>query len=197
GRNWGLQPLSTAGPQAPLFRFPAYVEPCPPPQSIVNPTKLTARVKEAWYANGATQRRVDAANDRRCIERQQRRRTPRVRRRRRVEARRTRLAHRVLLKRSMSPGGPAVGAQRPAQPSVARAPHCRSTPAVRHSSSRSAPSCASAARRSAVWRPPTVADWVSRTLISGPFGQHVGTFGKTHRGVTARRCRHVTPSTGG
>jgi len=31
-------------------------------------------------------------------------------------------------------------------------------------------------RRSAVWRTPTVADWVSRTLISGPFRQHVGTF---------------------
>src|SRR5262249_10324373 len=53
---------------------------------------------------------------------------------------------------------------------------CRSTPAARHNSSRSSPSCPSAARRSAVWRPPTVADWVSRTLISGSFRQHVGTF---------------------
>src|SRR5262249_34119086 len=43
-------------------------------------------------------------------------------------------------------------------------------------------------------RPATVADWVARTLIFGSYGQHVGTFGKAHRRVTARRCRHVTPS---
>jgi len=43
-----------------------------------------------------------------------------------------------------------------------------------------------AARRSAVWKPTTVADWVPRTPISGPFRQHVGTFVQAHLGVTAR-----------
>src|SRR5262245_16834366 len=68
---------AAAGPQVPI---PAYVQPCSPAQSIVNPTKLSARVKEAWYPDGATRRRVGAVTDRRRIEGQQRCWTPRVRR---------------------------------------------------------------------------------------------------------------------
>ena len=38
-------------PQATQVPIPAYVQPCSPAQSIVNPTKLLGRVKEASHAD--------------------------------------------------------------------------------------------------------------------------------------------------
>jgi hypothetical protein len=48
----------------------------------------------------------------------------------------------------------------------------------------------------AIWRPPTVADRVSRALIFGSSGQHFGTFEQGTSQVKARRCGYVTPSKG-
>src|SRR5262245_50634782 len=51
-------PLLPAAFRPSRVPIPAYVQPCSLPQSIVNPSKLPGRVKEAWYADGATRRRV-------------------------------------------------------------------------------------------------------------------------------------------